>query len=59
MFNEKNKSSNIYKTFNTSGGANSKWLISKIIYQRGKVFNNDMNVIHQRKEVLVQFEKSK
>lgn len=58
MLNEKNKSSNIYKTFKTSGGVN-KWLISKIIYQKGKVFNNDIDVIHSRKEGLVQFEKSK
>lgn len=59
MFNEKNKSSNIYKTFNISGGVNSKWLISIIIYQRGKVFNNDIDVIHSRKEGFIQFEKSK
>ena len=59
LFNEKNKLSNIYKTFNSSGGANSKRLMSKIISQGGKVFNNDMDAIHSRKEGPVQFEKSK
>ena len=59
LFNEKNKLSNIYKTFNTSGGANSKRLMSKIISQGAKVFNNDMDAIHSRKEGPVQFEKSK
>ena len=59
LFNGKNKLSNIYKTFNSSGGANSKKLMSKIISQGGKVFNNDMDAIHSRKEGPVQFEKSK
>ena len=59
LFNDKNKLSNIYKTFNSSGGANSKKLMSKIISQGGKVFNNDMDAINSRKEGPVQFEKSK
>ena len=59
LFNGKNKLSNIYKTFNSSGGANSKKLMSKIISQGGKVFNNDMDAINSRKEGPVQFEKSK
>ena len=59
LFNGKNKLSNIYKTFNSSGGANSKRLMSKIISQGGKVFNNDMDAINSRKEGPVQFEKSK
>ena len=59
LFNEKNKLSNIYKTFNNSGGNNSKSLMSKIISQGGKVFNNDIDAIHSRKEGPVQFEKSK
>ena len=59
LFNDKSKLSNIYKTFNTSGGNNSKRLMSKIISQGGKVFNNDMDAINSRKEGPVQFEKSK
>ena len=59
LFNEKNKLSNIYKTFNSSGGANSKRIMSKIISQGGKVFNNDIDAIYSRKEGPVQFEKSK
>ena len=59
LFNGKNKLSNIYKTFNSSGGINSKKLMSKIISQGGKVFNNDMDAINSRKEGPVQFEKSK
>ena len=59
LFNEKNKLSNIYKTFNKSGGDNSKRLMSKIISQGGKVFNNDIDAINSRKEGPVQFEKSK
>ena len=58
LFNGKNKLSNIYKTFNTSGG-NSKRLMSKIISQGGKIFNSDMDAINSRKEGPVQFEKSK
>ena len=59
LFNGKNKLSNIYKTFNTSGGNNSKRLMSKIISQGGKIFNSDMDAINSRKEGPVQFEKSK
>jgi len=59
LFNGKNKLSNIYKTFNTSGGNNSKKLMSKIISQGGKIFNSDMDAINSRKEGPVQFEKSK
>ena len=59
LFNGKNKLSNIYKTFNSSGGINSKKLMNKIISQGGKVFNNDMDAINSRKEGPVQFEKSK
>lgn len=59
LFNEKNKLSNIYKTFNTSGGANSKRLMSKILSQGGRLFNNDIDALHSRKEGPVQFEKSK
>ncbi len=58
LFNDKKKLSNIYKTFNTSG-ATSKRLMSKIISQGGKVFNNDLDAINSRKEGPVQFEKSK
>ena len=58
LFNDKNKLSNIYKTFNTSGG-NSKRLMSKIISQGGKIFNNDIDAINSRKDGPVQFEKSK
>ena len=59
LFNDKNNLSNIYKTFNSSGGANSKKLMSKIISQGAKVFNNDMDAINTRREGPVQFEKSK
>ena len=59
LFNDKNKLSNIYKTFNKSGGDNSKRLMSKIISQGGKAFNNDIDAINSRKEGPVQFEKSK
>ena len=59
LFNGKNKISNIYKNFNSSGGENSKKLMGKILSQKGKLFNSDIDVINARKEGPVQFEKSK
>jgi hypothetical protein len=59
LFNDKNNLSNIYKTFNSSGGANSKRLMGKIISQGAKVFNADMDAINTRREGPVQFERSK
>jgi len=59
LFNGKNKLSNIYKTFNNSGGLSSKKLMGKIISQGGKVFNNDLDAINSRKTGPVQFEKYK
>ena len=59
LFNGKNKISNIYKNFNSSGGENSKKLMGKILSQKGKLFTNDIEVLNSRKEGPVQFEKSK
>ena len=59
LFNGKNKISNIYKNFNSSGGENSKKLMGKILSQKGKLFTNDIDVLNSRKEGPVQFEKSK
>ena len=59
LFNGKNKISNIYKNFNSSGGENSKKLVGKILSQKGKLFTNDIDVLNSRKEGPVQFEKSK
>ena len=58
LFNEKNKLSNIYKNFNSSGGENSKKLMGKILSQKGKLFNSDLDAINSRKEGPVQFEKA-
>ena len=58
LFNGKNKLSNIYKNFNSSGGENSKKLMGKILSQKGKLFNSDLDAINSRKEGPVQFEKA-
>ena len=58
LFNGKNKLSNIYKNFNSSGGENSKKLMGKILSQKGKLFNSDYDAINSRKEGPVQFEKA-
>ena len=58
LFDEKNKISNIYKTYNNSGAGNSRKLISKMITQGGKMFNSDLEVLNSRKEGPIQFEKS-
>ena len=59
LFNGKNKLSNIYKNFNSLGGENSKKLMGKILSQKGKLFNSDLEAINSRKEGPVQFEKAK
>ena len=59
LFNGKNKISNIYKNFNSSGGENSKKLMGKILSQKGKLFNSDLDAINSRKEGPVQFEKAR
>ena len=59
LFNGKNKLSNIYKNFNSLGGENSKKLMGKILSQKGKLFNSDLDAINSRKEGPVQFEKAK
>ena len=58
LFNDKNKLSNIYKNFNSSGGENTKNLMGKILSQKGKLFNTDLDAINSRKEGPVQFEKA-
>ena len=58
LFNDKNKLSNIYKNFNSSGGENTKKLMGKILSQKGKLFNTDLDAINSRKEGPVQFEKA-
>ena len=58
LFNGKNKLSNIYKNFNSLGGENSKKLMGKILNQKGKLFNSDLDAINSRKEGPVQFEKA-
>ena len=58
LFNGKNKLSNIYKNFNSLGGENSKKLMGKILSQKGKLFNSDLEAINSRKEGPVQFEKA-
>ena len=58
LFNNKNKLSNIYKNFNSSGGENTKKLMGKILSQKGKLFNTDLDAINSRKEGPVQFEKA-
>ena len=58
LFNDKNKLSNIYKNFNSLGGENSKKLMGKILSQKGKLFNSDLDAINSRKEGPVQFEKA-
>ena len=58
LFNDKNKLSNIYKNFNSTGGENTKKLMGKIISQKGKLFNTDLDAINSRKEGPVQFEKA-
>ena len=58
LFNGKNKLSNIYKNFNSSGGENSKKLMGKILSQKGELFNSDLDAINSRKEGPVQFEKA-
>ena len=58
LFNGKNKLSNIYKNFNSSGGENSKKLMGKILSHKGKLFNSDLDAINSRKEGPVQFEKA-
>ena len=58
LFNDKNKLSNIYKNFNSSGGENTKKLMGKILCQKGKLFNTDLDAINSRKEGPVQFEKA-
>ena len=58
LFNGKNKLSNIYKNFNSLGGENSKKLMGKILSQKGKLFNSDLDAINSRKEGPVQFEKA-
>ena len=59
LFNGKNKLSNIYKNFNSLGGENSKKLMGKILSQKGKLFNSDLEAINSRKEGPVQFEKAR
>ena len=59
LFNDKNKLSNIYKNFNSTGGENTKKLMGKILSQKGKLFNTDLDAINSRKEGPVQFEKAK
>ena len=58
LFNNKNKLSNIYKNFNSSGGENTKKLMGKILSQKGNLFNTDLDAINSRKEGPVQFEKA-
>ena len=58
LFNDKNKLSNIYKNFNSTGGENTKKLMGKILSQKGKLFNTDLDAINSRKEGPVQFEKA-
>ena len=58
LFNDKNKLSSIYKNFNSSGGENTKKLMGKILSQKGKLFNTDLDAINSRKEGPVQFEKA-
>ena len=58
LFNDQNKLSNIYKNFNSSGGENTKKLMGKILSQKGKLFNTDLDAINSRKEGPVQFEKA-
>ena len=58
LFNGKNKLSNIYKNFNSTGGENTKKLMGKILSQKGKLFNTDLDAINSRKEGPVQFEKA-